>query len=159
VEKALLSSSQTCRVRVEPGVQGTSPTLIVAELQNGPRSHSRCYDAVHIARRALEEVASQTKSVSVLSKRVQKDDRGYSLRSSIACIPPGEEDRTCWDLFHRGRCPRRKNCCWYHPEETDMYRVKVNIRCTEETASVSEEDQLSASVPTRRHTISLGDLV
>jgi hypothetical protein len=160
VEKALLSSSQTCRVRVEPGVQGTSPTLIVAELQNGPRSHSRCYDAVHVARRALEEVASQTKSVSVLSKRVQKDDRGYSLRSSIACIPPGEEDRTCWDLFHRGRCPRRKNCCWYHPEETDMHRVKVNIRCTEETASVSEEeDQLSASVPTRRHTISLGDLV
>merc|ERR1719181_735061 len=84
---------------------------------------------------------------------------GYSLRSSIACIPPGEEDRTCWDLFHRGRCPRRKNCCWYHPEEADMYRVKVNIRCTEETASVSEEeDQLLANVPTRRQTISLGDL-
>jgi len=161
VYRALQTSGQTPHVRVEPGVKGTSPTLIAAEMQNGPRFSSRCYDAVHVARKALEEITASLQNVALLSKRVQKEDRGYSLRSSIACIPKGAEDRICWDLFHKGHCPRRKNCHWYHPQESDIFRVKVSVRCTEETNGVAPEDQLpaSASVPLKRHTISLGMLV
>lgn len=123
---ALLTSGQTEHVRVEPCVAGASPTLIVAEMLSGPRISSRCYDAVHVARRALEAITTNSENVSLLSKRVQKEDRGYSLRSSIACIPKGAEDRICWDFFHKGQCPRRRNCTWYHPQESDVFRVKVS---------------------------------
>lgn len=123
---ALLTSGQTEHVRVEPCVTGTSPTLIVAEMLSGPRISSRCYDAVHVARRALEAITTSSENVSLLSKRVQKEDRGYSLRSSIVCIPKDAEDRICWDLFHKGQCPRRGNCTWYHPQESDVFRVKVS---------------------------------
>jgi hypothetical protein len=156
VHTALLASGQSCRVKVEPGIQGTSPTVILAELQNGPRCSSRCYDVVHIARRALEEASSRMESVCLLSKRVQKDEKGYSMRSSLACIPTEVEGRICWDLYHKGHCPRKRSCQWYHPQESDMYRVKITVRCSEETAS---DDQLQTRVPAVRHTISLGDLV
>lgn len=158
VHKALLTSGETQRVRVEPGVQGTSPTLIAAEIPNGPRFSSRCYSAVHVARKALEEITGSSKNVFLLSKRVQKEDRGFCLRSSIALIPKHAEDHLCWDLFHKGQCPRRKSCAWYHPQESDTFRVKVSVRAIEERG-VTPQDQLRASVPPTRHTISLGDLV
>jgi len=130
----------------------------VAELQKGHRDSSRCYDVVYIVRCVFEEVIASLKSVALLSKRVQKDDRGgYSLRSSVACIPADAEDRMCWDLFHKGHCPRRNACHWYHPQESDIFRVKVIIRCTEE--ATSSDNQVSTSCPTVRHTISLGDLL
>lgn len=156
VHQALLSSGQTCSVTLEQGSQGSSSTLIVAKLQSGSRDSSRCYDAVHSATRALEDVSASLRNFSLLSKRVQKDKdgSGYSLRSSVACIPEGAEDKVCWDLFQKGRCPRRNNCHWYHPQETDIHRVRVSIRCTEET-----EGQLPVSMPVTRHTISLGDLI
>lgn len=156
---ALVSCGQTCHVKIEKGLQGTSPTLISAELQSGPRSSSRCYDTIHLARQALDEITTRLNTVALLSKRVQKEDRGYSLRSSIACIPSGAEDNMCWDLFHKGYCPRRCKCQWYHPQESDIGRVKVNIRCTEEVIGVSSEEQLPASFPVVRHKISLGELV
>jgi hypothetical protein len=155
---ALLSSGQIYNIKVDQGVQGTSPTLIVAELQKGQRDSSRCYDAVHVARRALEDVTSCSKSLTLLSKRVQKDDRGgYSLRSSVACIPESKEDGVCFDLFQKGHCPRCTACQWYHPQESDIFRVKIAVRCSEGT--VSSEGQLSAGSPAVRHTISLGDLL
>jgi hypothetical protein len=153
---ALLSSGQTHKIKIDQGAQGSSSTLIVAELQSGHRS--RCYDVVHAARRALEDVTSNSKSVALLSKRVQRDDRGgYSLRSSVACIPEDMEDRVCWDLFQKGHCPRRTTCKWYHPQESDIFKVKIVVRCTEET--ISSEDRLLTSTPAVRHTISLGDLI
>lgn len=158
VHKALLTSGETQRVRVEPGVHGTSPTLIAAEIENGPRFSSRCYSAVHVARKALEEITADSKSVFLLSKRVQKEDRGFCLRSSIACIPKEAEGHICWDLFHKGQCPRRKSCAWYHPQESDIFRVKVSVRAIEERG-VTPQDQLRASVLPKRHKISLGDLV
>jgi len=153
---ALLSSGQTHKIKIDQGAQGSSSTLIVAELQNAHRS--RCYDVVHAARRALEDVTSHSKSVALLSKRVQKDDRGgYSLRSSVACIPEDMVDNVCWDMFQKGHCPRRMTCKWYHPQESDIFKVKIVVRCTEGT--ISSEDQLSTSSPAVRHTISLGDLI
>lgn len=156
----LLTSGETQRVRVEPGVKGASPTLIAAEMPSGPRFSSRCYDAVHVARKALEEITTSLHNVALLSKRVQKEDRGYSLRSSIACIPKGAEDRICWDLFHKGHCPRRKNCQWYHPQDSDVFRVKISVRCAEDTNGALPEDQAAAGIPLiQRQKISLGELL
>jgi len=156
---ALASCGQTHNTKIEKGVQGLSSTLISAELQCGACSTSRCYDAVHLAKQALEEVAVRLDNVSLLSKRVQKEDGGYSLRSSIAFVPKGAEDSMCWNLFCKGSCPRKSKCQWYHPQEADIGRVKVNIRCTEEIHRVSGEDQPSARCPGARHKISLGELV
>jgi hypothetical protein len=156
---ALTSSGQTCQVKIEKGVQGKSPTVISAELPSCSRSSARCYDVIHLARQTLEEITTRLDTVTLLSKRVQKEDRGYSLRSSIACIPNGAEDCMCWDLFRGGYCPRRSNCQWYHPQESDIGRIKVNIRCSEDVTRASSESQLPASCPPARHKISLGELV
>jgi len=133
--------------------------MIVAELQSGPRASSRCYEAIHLARQALEEITTRLDTVALLSKRVQKEDRGYSMRSNIACIPMSARDSMCWDLFHKGYCPRRTKCQWYHPQESDIARIKVNIRCSEKMNGCSSEEQAPASVPAVRHKISLGELV
>jgi hypothetical protein len=141
------------------GIKGTSPTLISAQVQNAPGSAAKCYDAVHLSRHVLEEISARLNNVILLSKRVQKEDAGYSLRSSVACIPCGAENMVCWDLFRKGCCPRRSKCQWYHPQESDIGRVKVNIRCADDVSEVSSEDKLPASSPAVRHKISLGELV
>jgi len=153
---ALVSCGQTCNFKIEKGLPGVNPTLISAELQGGPRT---CYDAIHLARQALEAITTRLDAVALLSKRVQKEDHGYSLRSSVACIPASAQDSMCWDLFHKGFCPRRCKCHWYHPQESDMGRFKVNIRCSQDVIAVSEEPQLTAGCPAMRHKISLGELV
>jgi len=153
---ALVSCGQACHMKIEKGVPGTSPTLLSVELQSGPRS---CYDAIHLARQALEAITTRLDAVALLSKRVQKEDRGYSLRSSVACLPQGAQDHMCWDLFHKGCCPRRSKCQWYHPAESHIEKFKVSTRCSEEVIGVSKEDQLAASFPAERHKISLGELV
>jgi len=156
---ALASCGQTRHVKVEKGVPGASSTLISAGLQCGACSTARCYDAVHLAKQALEEVTARLDNVALFSKRVQKEDGGYSLRSSIACVPKGAEDSVCWDLFHKGNCSRRSKCQWYHPQEADIRRVKVSIKCAEEVSGVSNEEQPPAGFPVVRHKISLGELV
>lgn len=153
---ALVSFGQAHKAKVEKGLQGAFSSLISAELQCGVRSTARCYEAVRFARQALEEVTERTDTVALLSKRVQKEECGYSLRSSIACIPKGAEDSMCWDLLHTGQCPRRRQCQWYHPLK---FHVKVNIRCTEEVVGLSSQEQLPASSPVVRHRIALGELV
>jgi len=156
----LASCGQTHSTKVEQGIQGVSSTSISAELQCGPCSTARCYEAVHLAKQALEEVTVRLDNVALLSKRVQKEDGGYSLRSSIAFVPKGMEDKMCWDLLRKGNCPRRCKCQWYHPQEADIGRVKVNIRCTEEDISgVSSQEQLQAGFPVVRHKLSLGELI
>jgi len=159
VNLVLASCGQTRSTKVEQGVQGVSSTSISAELQCGLCSTTRCYEAVHLAKQALEEVTVRLDNVVLLSKRVQKEDGGYSLRSSIAFVPKGAEDSMCWDLLRKGNCPRRCKCQWYHPQEADIGRVKVNIRCTEEISAVSSQEQLQAGSPVVRHKLSLGELV
>jgi len=153
---ALVSCGQTYHIEVEKGLPGISPTLISAELHSGPRSS---YDAIHLARQALEAVIARLDTVALVSKRVQKEDNGYSLRSSVACIPASAKDNMCWDLFNTGCCPRRCQCQWYHPQESDMGRFKVSIRSSEEVIGFSREDQVSAGLPAVRQQISLGELV
>jgi hypothetical protein len=159
---ALLSSGHANKVNIDKGVQGCSPSMITAQLQGGSSSTARCYEAVHLAKNALEEITGALgNGVVLLSKRVQKEDSGYSLRSSVACIPCGAQDYMCWDLLKNGSCPRRGKCQWYHPQESDIGRVKVSIKCFEETKieAATSEDQLPAGLPAVRHKISLGDLV
>lgn len=166
IHLALVSKGQTNCIKVQKGCMATShgpalPTLISVELQSGPcaASNSRCYDAVHIARRTLEDITGRLTNVALMSKRVQKEDRGYSLRSSIACVPAANENNLCWDLFHKGQCPRRTKCQWYHPEAADIARVKVSIRCIEEVDGGAAESRLPARFPVMRQKITLGNLV
>jgi hypothetical protein len=151
---ALVSSGQSHQVRAEKGTQGVSPTLMTVQLQNGPNVFARCYEIVHLARQVLEDVTSRLTSVVLLSKRVQKEEYGYSLRSSIACIPCSAEGSLCWDLFKTGSCPRRNSCQWYHPQESDIGRLKISVRASEEATVATRVEQ-----PAVKHTISLGNLV
>jgi len=156
---ALASCGQTHTTKIEKGLNGKSTTLISAELRRGTCPTSRCYDVVHLARQALEEVTTHLDAIFLLSKRIERSEGGYSLRSSVACIPKEAEDRMCWDLFRKGNCPRRCKCQWYHPQEADIVRIKVTVKCTEETSGVSSEEQLCASYPNARRKLSLGELV
>jgi hypothetical protein len=153
---ALVSCGQIGHVNVEKNLG--QPTSITAELRSGSCTY---YDAVHLARQSLEEITKRLTAVYLLSKRVQKEDRGYTLRSSVACIPAGYEDMMCWDLFNKGACPRRCKCQWYHPQDSDIGRFKVTIKGFEEVLEVSttDRDQVPASHPVVRHKISLGELV
>jgi len=154
---ALVSSGKVKQVKVEKGTKGVSATMISAQVQGG--SSATCYDTIHMTRQVLEEMTSQLNTVMLLSKRVQKDDCGYSLRSSVACVPCGEEDRVCWDLCKKGSCPRRHRCHWYHPQESDIGRIKVSIRCSDSALDDSSVEPRPASMPVVRHKISLGELV
>jgi hypothetical protein len=154
---ALVSSGKVKQVNVEKGTQGVSATMILAQVQGG--SSTTCYDTIHMTRQVLEEMTTQLNTVILLSKRVQKDDCGYSLRSSVACIPCGQEERVCWDLCKKGSCSRRHNCQWYHPQESDIGRIKVSIRCSDSALDVSSADSRPASTSVVRHKISLGELV
>jgi len=153
---ALVSCGQICHVSVEKSFG--QPTSISAQLRSGSRT---CYDAIHLARQSLEEITKRLGAVSLLSKRVQKEERGYSLRSSVACIPAEMEDMMCWDFFNKGNCPRRCKCQWYHPQDSDIGRFKVTVKALEEVLEVStaEQAQFPASHPVVRHKISLGELV
>jgi hypothetical protein len=156
---ALVSCGQTQNVKLEQGVKGAA-TVISAELRSGTQSSSRCYDTVRLAKQALEEITSRLPTTSVLSGRVQKEQHGYSLRSSLAIIPHGAEDYMCWDVIRRGCCPRRGQCTWYHPQDADINKVKVSVKYIEDTEETSgPREQISASLPAQRHKISLGELV
>jgi hypothetical protein len=125
--------------------------LISVELGNGPQA--KAYDIMQLAKQSLEAFASQVDSVSLLSARVQKEEQGYSLRSSVACIPDHARDKMCWDIFRCGHCPRRGTCRWYHPQEADIRRIKVSIKYSADTSKVFQQE------PSKKHKISLGELV
>jgi hypothetical protein len=156
---ALVSSGKVKHVNVKKGIQGSSATLISAQVLGGSDSSVTCYDTIHMTMQVLEEMSTRLNTVTLLSKRVQKDDCGYNLRSSVACIPCGAEDRVCWDLFKKGSCPRRHNCPWYHPQESDIGRIKVSIRGGDSALDASSADPRPASASVVRHKISLGELV
>merc|ERR1711977_143149 len=141
------------------GITGQSPTLIIAELSRGADAASRCYDVVHLAKQALEAITARLPTTALLSARIQKEDCGYSLRSNIACLPQGAEDCMCWDMFKQGYCPRRGQCQWYHPRDSDIHKIKVSIRYTLEASDDFGEEQLMANSAPEKHKISLGALV
>jgi len=151
VHLALVSCGQVKQVTIEHGRNGASSALISAELSNG--SQAKAYDIMQLAKQSLEAFASQLDSVSLLSARVQKEEQGYSLRSSVACIPDQARDKMCWDILRCGHCPRRGTCRWYHPQEADIRRIKVSIKYTADTCKVFQQEQ------SKKHKISLGELL
>jgi len=151
IHLALVSCGQVKHVKVEHGRNGASSSLISVELGNGPQA--KAYDIMQLAKQSLEAFASQVDSVSLLSARVQKEEQGYSLRSSVACIPDHARDKMCWDIFRCGHCPRRGTCRWYHPQEADIRRIKVSLKYSADTSRVFQQE------PSKKHKISLGELI
>jgi hypothetical protein len=151
VHLALVSCGQVKQVKIEHGRNGASSSLISVELSNGPQA--KAYDIMQLAKQSLEAFALQVDSVSLLSARVQKEEQGYSLRSSVACIPDHARDKMCWDLFKCGHCPRRGTCRWYHPQEADVRKIKVSIKYNADTSKVFQQEA------SKKHKISLGELI
>lgn len=127
----LTSCSQIRNSKINRGLAGKYPVLITADLYSGPRD---AHDVMHLTRRALNEMTARLQTICLLSTRLQKEDCGYSLRASLACVPDGREDYVCWDMFRKGYCPRRSLCRWYHPQDSDTAKIKVSIRCSEEAS-------------------------
>lgn len=156
---ALASCGQVHDIKTERGPAGVSSTWISAELQRGPCASARSYDVIHLAKQSLDAITARLPTVTLLSARVQREDSGYSLRSSMACIPDHAQDCMCWDLFRKGHCPRRSSCRWYHPQDSDIARIKISIRYGEDVSDVGSEDQPKMSSSDARYKISLGALV
>jgi hypothetical protein len=155
----LASCGQMNGITIERGIRGESPTLISAELQAGRNATTRCYDIMHLAKQSLDAITARLTTVSLLSARVQREDCGYSLRSSIACLPEAKQDSMCWDMFNKGYCPRRSQCRWYHPQGSDIGRLKVSIKYVEESRDKSTDEQSETGSSAGRYKLSLGELV
>lgn len=153
---ALVSCGRLRDIKIERDHRGlSSSTWVSAQLHSGPSASSRSYDIINLARQSLEAITDRLQTLTLLSTRVQKEDWGYSLRSSIACLPPGAEGSMCWDMFRKGHCPRHGTCRWYHPQESDIGRIKVTVRHNED----SSEEQSEAGSSDKKHKISLGELI
>jgi hypothetical protein len=129
VNNALLSCSQICKSEIREGLPGRYPLQIVASLQKGPME---AHDVMQLVRRALNDIAFKLQTASLMSSRSQKEENGYSLRAAVACLPDGEEQNVCWDMFRKGHCRRRGQCRWYHPQDRDIVKIKVSVRYLEE---------------------------
>jgi hypothetical protein len=112
------------KVTTEESTKGT----VFAEVPIGSLSISQCYDAMQQARQTLADAASRSDALILLSARVQKEDSGYSLRSSVACVPSNVHDKVCWEIVRHGSCPRNKCCKWWHPQAVDLIKLKIVIR-------------------------------
>lgn len=130
---ALASCNQIMSSEVRKDLPGRYPLLVWAEMQKGQLA---AHDVMHLVRRTLAEVTSSFQHVSVMSSRLQKEENGYSLRVSIACVPESQENNVCWDMFRKGHCRRRCQCRWYHPKEEDLIKLKVTIKCFDEVKQV-----------------------
>jgi hypothetical protein len=126
---SLVSKVQTPSAELQKGQQGISPASISIRIQEGPSCFSNGYDAVLHAQRVFEEITSQSDNVKLLSNKVKEEADGYSLEAAMACLPCGAEDKFCWDLQHKGWCPRGGKCSWYHPRESDIGKINVRVRC------------------------------
>lgn len=155
VHSAVLSCGRAQQVTIDRDFQGSDgkPTMLIsAEVEDGLHASSRSYDVVHVAKQALDAAVAQTKTVKFVSARVQKEDSSYSLRSSIACVPEGVQDRLCWDMFQKGYCNRGMQCRWTHLKNTqcDIVRVKVSVKRAGETSDISSEEQFGFKSSTSR---------
>jgi hypothetical protein len=103
--------------------------FISAGVQDGTLTVSRCYQLMQGVKQHLCGSVAHHEGLSLLSARVQKEDYGYSLRSSVACVPEDKAEQMCWDVLQKGSCRKRKCCRWYHPQVCDIVKFKVAIRC------------------------------
>lgn len=158
IHLALVSCGRTHQIKVEKGIMGVSSSLISAMHQCGPNASSGAYEVISLTKQAVDAITTRLGTTSLLSARVQKEDCGYSLRASIACVPESAQDCMCWDMFKTGHCPRRSQCRWYHPVDADIGKIKVTIRHIE-GSEIASEEHLGSYSPVWKHKISLGELV
>jgi hypothetical protein len=117
-------------VKMEKSIaEGSRRVALGADLPDGTLPLSQCYQVMQGVKHHLCVSVAHDEGLTLLSARVQKEDYGYSLRSSVACVPEDKVDQMCWDVLQRGTCPRRKCCHWYHPQACDIVKFKVVIRC------------------------------
>lgn len=140
------------------GCTGRPFAVISAELHSGPERSSRAYDTMQLTRQALDAVVARIQGVSLLSSRIQKDEHGYSMRSSMADFSKCNQDNICWDFVRMGYCPRHGHCRWYHPQDWDTARIKVVIRYKKE-AGESEIERRAIQPSAGRQKLVLGDLI
>jgi hypothetical protein len=155
----LASYDQVQNISVDIGSPGTFSTLISAWLESGPDASARAYNVMHLIRQALEAVAKRLQTTRLLSARIQKDSGGYSLRSSIACVPNGVQDRLCWDLFQNGQCPRGKQCQWYHPSSCDIAKIKICIGYDRKSTELKCGTVVETDPPAQSHKFRSGELI
>lgn len=130
VHSLLLGCVPAQSVKIEEStVEQDRKVLICVEAKDGTLAVSRCYQLMQRVKEHLSGAVAHSEGLSLLSARVQKEDYGYSLRSSVLCIPKDKEHQMCWNVLQRGSCPRRKFCQWYHPQPCDVVKFKVVIRC------------------------------
>lgn len=163
VHLALFSSGQVCNIGVESSsLLWNSATVVTAEVPGGADAQSRSYGVMQLTKQALEAITERLPTVALLSARVQKEDSGYSLRSSIALLPEHAKNCMCWDMFRKGHCPRRSQCRWYHPQDSDIARIRVSIKYGQDANPSVKMQQLQQqwmNLSSSRPKISLGELV
>jgi hypothetical protein len=125
LQSLLPSAAIQCK-RTEGG--DSKRVLISAELLSDALATSKPYDVLQNLKKTLQSCVDTMGNAGILSTRVQKEDVGYSLRCSVACVPDGARNKMCWDMFRKGSCPRRQLCRWSHPEASDIVKLKVVIR-------------------------------
>jgi hypothetical protein len=118
-------------------VEHSRRVLVSVEPQNSDVDLSRCYKIMQGAKQSLCGFVSRSEDLSLLSARLQREDYGYSLRSSVVCIPDDKQNQMCWDVLQKGSCRRRKCCHWYHPQAEDIVKFKVVIRSRGPKAKVA----------------------
>lgn len=124
----LLSRLPADTIKIEKSiVEESRKVMILVNVYDG--AMPKCYELIHEIKQQLFDLVAHSMVLGLVSARVQKETAylGYSLRSSVACIPEDKMDRVCWDAF-RGCC-RKRDCRCYHPQPDDMITLKVTIRC------------------------------
>lgn len=121
-------------------------SFVFAEVPRSSFATSQCYDIMQRAKQALTKVVSDLESAFLLSARVQKEDAGYSLRCSVACVPDSARDKLCWAVVRHGSCSKGKCCRWYHPQPTDIMKLKIIVR--HQDALHAKSSKTSSNVPT-----------
>lgn len=158
---SLVSCGQMSSAELQKGRQGISPASISIQVQESSSSFSKFsngYRAVLHAQKVLDEITTQMDNVKLLSNKVREEGDGYSLEAAMACLPSGADSQVCWDLLNKGWCPRRGKCNWYHPQENDIGRINLRIKCTGYRLGISKK-KLAINSPPGRFTLPLNALL
>lgn len=156
---ALASSGKAGNIHVDKNPQQGPHTTISAEVQPEDESASDGYNLIQLAKQSAEAISERLSTIKLLSARVQKEHDFYGLRMSIAGLPENAKSDLCWDVCQRGYCPRRDSCRWHHPQDDDIFRVKVTIRYSKGWSRDSIPHQLTSCGSSGKHKLSLGELI
>jgi hypothetical protein len=116
-------------VKIEKSFEEESrKILVLVDAQNGTKAG--CFELMQQLKLNFLDLVARSEALRLLSVRVKREEYGYSLRSSVACIPDDKRDQLCFeDMLRRGSCPNRRRCPQYHPQACDIVKFKVAMRC------------------------------